>query len=65
MVTGALASPITMSGSASGFINSSVDTSAASAATPGKGGSEETPSTARLSAAVVVFWQNSRRVICN
>ena len=62
-VTGALSSPMTMSGSASGFISSAAGMVSASAK-PSNGGSEETPSTAVASATVAVLWQNSRRVIC-
>ena len=63
-VTGALSSPMLISGSASGFSRSAGGMVCASAA-PSKRGSAETPSTARLSAATAVLWQNSRRVMRN
>ena len=65
MVTGALSSPMTMSGSASGFISSAVGPCRRASAWPANGGSAEAPSRAGRSATVAVPWQNSRRVICN
>jgi hypothetical protein len=59
-VTGALSSPMTMSGKASGFINSPAGI--VSAAKASNGGNEKT--TAVASAKAAVLWQNSRRVIC-
>jgi hypothetical protein len=54
-----------ISGSASGFINSPAGIVSAAKACPGKGGNEETPSTALANARMAVLWQNWRRVIFN
>ena len=55
----------TISGKASGFINSPPALTYSAKASAGNGGNEETPITAVASAKAAVFWQNSRRVMCN